>query len=193
MPEAAVSSGRVHLTVADAGAWYAWLDEHEDGSDGVRLTLAKKGSHAPTSELCAYEQATFTEPGHELVLLAETRDTAVVVGAVGLVWMRKDPRTAEVGYVVNPAFDGRGLASEAVLGLVQAAFISFDFDHVVATTDEDTTSSRALCERLGVQLLSTLISTDDRQVSECTYIIHRSPADVRPLSDWWAGARWYRY
>lgn len=49
MPEAAASSGRVHLTVADAGAWRAWLDEHEDGSDGVWLTLAKKGAHAPTS------------------------------------------------------------------------------------------------------------------------------------------------
>jgi len=49
MPEAADCSGRVRLTVADAGAWRTWLDEHEDGSDGVWLTLAKKGAHAPTS------------------------------------------------------------------------------------------------------------------------------------------------
>jgi len=49
MPEAAAASGRVHLTAADAGAWRTWLDEHEDGSDGVWLTLAKKGKHAPTS------------------------------------------------------------------------------------------------------------------------------------------------
>jgi RimJ/RimL family protein N-acetyltransferase len=131
------------------------------------------------SELRSYEHATFTGPGDELVLLAETRDTVAVVGKVGLVWRNEDPRTAEVGYVFNPAFGGRGLATEAVSGLVQAAFTKFDFDHVVATTDEDNASSRALCERLGMRLLSTSISTDDRQVSECTYIIGRERVSAR--------------
>lgn len=37
------------LVVADAAAWRAWLDEHEDTSDGVHLALAKKGVVAPTS------------------------------------------------------------------------------------------------------------------------------------------------
>ena len=37
------------LVVADATAWRAWLDEHEDASDGVHLALAKKGVVSPTS------------------------------------------------------------------------------------------------------------------------------------------------
>ena len=37
------------LVVADAAAWRAWLDLHEDGPDGVWLALAKKGVDAPTS------------------------------------------------------------------------------------------------------------------------------------------------
>jgi uncharacterized protein YdeI (YjbR/CyaY-like superfamily) len=37
------------LTVTDAAAWRAWLDENEYISDGVWLTLAKKGTTAPTS------------------------------------------------------------------------------------------------------------------------------------------------
>jgi len=37
------------LIVADAAAWRAWLDAHEDTSDGVQLVLAKKGVTAPTS------------------------------------------------------------------------------------------------------------------------------------------------
>jgi uncharacterized protein YdeI (YjbR/CyaY-like superfamily) len=37
------------LVVADAAAWRAWLDAHEDDVDGVWLTLAKKGTAAPTS------------------------------------------------------------------------------------------------------------------------------------------------
>ncbi|MFZ2529903.1 MAG: YdeI/OmpD-associated family protein [Rhodococcus sp. (in: high G+C Gram-positive bacteria)] len=37
------------LVVADVAAWRAWLDGHEDSSDGVRLVLAKKGTTVPTS------------------------------------------------------------------------------------------------------------------------------------------------
>ena len=37
------------LVVADAAAWRAWLDLHEESSDGVWLLLAKKGTTEPTS------------------------------------------------------------------------------------------------------------------------------------------------
>lgn len=43
------------LVVADVGAWRAWLDEYEYDSDGVWLTLAKKGTTTPTS--LTYAQA----------------------------------------------------------------------------------------------------------------------------------------
>lgn len=43
------------LTVPDAAAWRAWLDEHENTSNGVWLTLAKKGTTTPTS--LSYAQA----------------------------------------------------------------------------------------------------------------------------------------
>jgi uncharacterized protein YdeI (YjbR/CyaY-like superfamily) len=37
------------LTVPDRAAWRAWLDVHEETSDGVWLVLAKKGITDPTS------------------------------------------------------------------------------------------------------------------------------------------------
>jgi uncharacterized protein YdeI (YjbR/CyaY-like superfamily) len=37
------------FVVADTAAWRAWLDLHEDESDGVWLVLAKKGATAPTT------------------------------------------------------------------------------------------------------------------------------------------------
>ncbi len=43
------------LVVADVAAWRTWLDEHEGASDGVWLTLAKKGTTSPTS--LTYAQA----------------------------------------------------------------------------------------------------------------------------------------
>ncbi|MCG7311284.1 YdeI/OmpD-associated family protein [Brachybacterium halotolerans subsp. kimchii] len=43
------------LVVADAAAWRAWLDAHEDTSEGVWLLLAKKGGSGPTT--LTYQQA----------------------------------------------------------------------------------------------------------------------------------------
>lgn len=37
------------LIVADATAWRAWLDEHEEDDEGVWLVLAKKGTTEPTT------------------------------------------------------------------------------------------------------------------------------------------------
>lgn len=37
------------LVVADAAAWRAWLDAHEDDVDAVQLVLAKKGTTTPTT------------------------------------------------------------------------------------------------------------------------------------------------
>lgn len=44
-----------HLTVADASAWREWLNENENTSDGVWLTLAKKDTSTPTT--LTYTQA----------------------------------------------------------------------------------------------------------------------------------------
>ncbi|KAA9130223.1 YdeI/OmpD-associated family protein [Microbacterium caowuchunii] len=43
------------LTVSNAAAWREWLNENEYISDGVWVTLAKKGTHSPTS--LTYAQA----------------------------------------------------------------------------------------------------------------------------------------
>ncbi|MGJ9406769.1 YdeI family protein [Nesterenkonia aurantiaca] len=37
------------LTLPDVVAWRAWLDQHEDSSEGVWLVMAKKGVTSPTS------------------------------------------------------------------------------------------------------------------------------------------------
>lgn len=44
-----------HLTFVDVVAWRAWLDENQSISEGAWVTLAKKGTHTPTS--LSYAQA----------------------------------------------------------------------------------------------------------------------------------------
>lgn len=44
-----VTSETAVLALPDAAAWSDWLVKHADGSDGVWLVLAKKGTTEPTS------------------------------------------------------------------------------------------------------------------------------------------------
>jgi RimJ/RimL family protein N-acetyltransferase len=120
-------------------------------------------------ELAAYADAPFSAPGDELVLLVETLEPARVIGEVGLVWRDGNPKTAEVGYVFHPHSGGQGFATEAVGALIDAAFDTFGFVAVVARTDESNLASRALCERVGMRLLSISDAADARGARECLY------------------------
>lgn len=129
------------------------------------------------SELSLYASAHFEGPGDELVLVAELLETAEVVGEVGLVWLKDE--SAEIGYVFNPSFGGKGLATEAVGALLAAARNDWRFVQVLAKTDAANESSRALCERLGMTLVATALTTDGRGVEECTYAV---PAQIEPAA-----------
>lgn len=74
-----------------------------------------------------------------------------VVGDVMLRFKASDPRTdGEVGWVLNPAFSGRGLATEAMRVMIDQAFGHFGCHRVHAELDARNTASARLCERLGM-------------------------------------------
>lgn len=138
-------------------------------ADVARYLSAGTWSQQKTDdELRVYATAQLKGPGDELVLLAELRATQEVIGEVGLTWTDADD-TAEIGYVFNPAHTGKGLASEAVGGVLSAALGAWGFNQVSARTDADNRASRLLCERVGMTLTARSLSTDGRDVEEVVY------------------------
>jgi len=79
--------------------------------------------------------------------IADENDT--LVGTCTL--FRFDPahRRAEIGYALNPAHWGRGLASEAVRLALDWAVDAAGFHRIDASIDPDNLPSRALLHRLG--------------------------------------------
>lgn len=118
-------------------------------------------------ELSTYARAPFKALDDELVLLAEDRETSVVVGEVGLVW--KKHGTAEIGYVFHPEYGGRGFATEAVQSLIIWAIHELGFNKVIARTDAANLSSIALCRRVGLHVTGESISTDGRDQIELLF------------------------
>ena len=129
-------------------------------------------------ELSSYVTSHFQGPGDELVLIVEIIKTNEVIGEVGLVWLQKD--SAEIGYVFNPDFGGQGFATEAVGAVLAAALHDWGFARVIAKTDTANTSSRALCERLGMTLIGESMSADGRCVAESVYAARKSIREASP-------------
>lgn len=60
-------------------------------------------------------------------------------------------RQAEIGWVFNPGFHGRGLATEAARELLALAFGDLAMHRAWAQLDPRNTASARLCERLGMR------------------------------------------
>ena len=62
-----------------------------------------------------------------------------------------DDRTAEIGWLVAPAFQGRGFAGEAAGMLLELAFGELGLHRVIAELDPRNAASVRVCERLGMR------------------------------------------
>ena len=87
-------------------------------------------------------------PGHWHQWGIEEITSAQLVGDCGL-FTREDGAQGEIGFTLAPDAQGRGLATEAVSLVLQAAFGPLGFHRVVANTDPSNTRSAALLTRLG--------------------------------------------
>jgi ribosomal-protein-alanine N-acetyltransferase len=89
-----------------------------------------------------------------------------VIGDLGI-WIPEDPAAAvgDVGFQLDPAYHGRGLAREALQAFLPSAFETFALDRITASCDARNAASWRLLERLGFQLTGR---TDDERHYEIT-------------------------
>ena len=95
-------------------------------------------------------QATQIKADNDRIVLAVEHDGRVIgdllVGAGRLA-----DGQAEIGWAFNPAYHGRGLATEAARELLVLAFADLAMHRVFAQLDPRNTASARLCERLGMR------------------------------------------
>lgn len=73
-----------------------------------------------------------------------------VIGDVALWLTDPDNRIAEIGWVLDPRFGGKGFATEAVQAILDLAFDRYNCRRVIAQMDARNTASAKLAERLGM-------------------------------------------
>jgi RimJ/RimL family protein N-acetyltransferase len=117
-------------------------DMHRVLSDPAALDYWSSGPHTSRDETVAWIDAMIASPP------AESDDFVIeyqgtVIGKLGT-W-----RLPEIGYIIAPAYWGRGLASEALRAFLPHVFARPDVDRLIADVDPRNLRSLAMLERHG--------------------------------------------
>lgn len=92
-----------------------------------------------------------TGEGTRLVLAVVLPDEDKVIGELTLFWRSEEHQQGEIGFVFNPAYGGKGYATEAAeVGLV-LGFEQLQLHRIYGRCDGRNTASYKLMERLGMR------------------------------------------
>ncbi len=106
-----------------------------------------------------------------------SREDGHMIGTCGFTSFNCQSDSAEVGYVLNPAYQGKGLATEALESVMKFGFTELYLHRIEAHYMEGNTASRALMERVGMQFEgyareSMLIKGKYRTIGTCAILRH---------------------
>lgn len=92
----------------------------------------------------------FNTPGWYQIGIA-LRAGGWLVGDCGIHVLESDPRIAEIGITISPAFQSMGYATEALNAVFDLLFVKLGKHRVFASVDPSNHASMALMKRLGMR------------------------------------------
>jgi RimJ/RimL family protein N-acetyltransferase len=101
-----------------------------------------------------------SENGDILRCAVVRREDDAFLGQVSLKLVSKAALQAELGYIFNPAYAGKGYATEAAAAVITLGFESFGFHRIFARLDAKNAGSVGVVERLGLRREAHLIEND---------------------------------
>lgn len=129
------------------------LHAYQSRPDVARYLLwdARDRSQSAESLHRKIRQRALSAEGQSLVLAVVYREAGRVVGEVMLEWLSRRHQQGEVGYVFNPGYHGRGLATEACQAVLALAFDDLGLHRIVGRCDARNGASARVMERLGMR------------------------------------------
>lgn len=131
---------------------------------------------------------THVTPGEWVQLVIEELATENVCGDVGVHFVADQPHTVEIGVTLAPAYQGRGIATASLTGLLVWLFDDLDTHRVFAQADERNLPVRNLLDRLGFRQEASFVDADwfkGEWTTLCVYSMLHHEWNVFPRS--WPG------
>jgi RimJ/RimL family protein N-acetyltransferase len=101
------------------------------------------------AEQCA--ETALRAEGDWLTFAVVWRAAGKVVGEAGLKLISREHRQGEIGFVFNPDYHGRGLATEAAEALLTLGFGTIGWHRIIGSCDPRNRPSARLMERIGMR------------------------------------------
>ena len=182
-PESPVRTARLLLrpyAPGDVEALYAY----QRLTEVHRYLYTEPRSRSEVKDLVAERAGAgaLAEAGQALTLVAELADTGDLVGDCMLFWHSQEHQQGEVGYVFNPAYHGRGLATEAVGALLRLGFDGLGLHRIAGRLDARNTASSRVLERAGLRREAHLVENEfvkGEWTDELIYAILRTEWEAR--------------
>jgi RimJ/RimL family protein N-acetyltransferase len=151
-PELPIETARLTLrpfTDDDFDDVFAYMSDVEV----VRYLYWEQRDEAATREMLKRRSAEgeLAEDGQGLAMALEWRDGGHVVGEVMIRLVSKQHEQGELGYVLNPAYQGKGFAREAAEAALRIGFEQVGLRRIIARCDARNVPSWKLMERLGMR------------------------------------------
>lgn len=104
--------------------------------------------------------ASVDHEGQWLSAAATLRETGEVVADVALLWASDEHRQGEIGFVVHPAHQGMGYATEAARPLLAFGFEKLELHRVIGRLDARNDGSARVLEKLGMRREAHLVENE---------------------------------
>ncbi|TWT27157.1 GNAT family N-acetyltransferase [Planomicrobium sp. CPCC 101110] len=90
------------------------------------------------------------DPRTRFVFAIVLKDTEKLVGAGEFNLRDRANKAGEIGYIINPAFWGQGIATEAASRLIDFGFKELGLHRIYATCDPENAASQKVLEKIGL-------------------------------------------
>ena len=104
---------------------------------------------ADAAQLIADQQTVSATPGSWLQLMIVLAESGQPIGDCGIHFLSNASQQVEIGITLDPRYQNRGLACEALRGVLGYVFDTLNMQRVSATTDAENTAAQKLFGRLG--------------------------------------------
>jgi len=105
----------------------------------------------------------------------DLNDGGAFVGRCGLLpWTIDGREEVELAYLLDKAYWGRGLATEAARGIVRHAFDDLGLTRLISLIDPDNAASQRVAERIGMRLERRVDGIDGDGIATWIYALERA-------------------
>ena len=129
----------------------AFADMHGREEVARYLLWEPRDAEASRAALAKHANLTLDNDGDGITLAGFERSTGAFVGEFVLFLRSVEHRSGEVGYILHPDGQGRGLATEGARAMLQLGFEMLKLHRIIGRLDARNEASAAVLAKLGMR------------------------------------------